>query len=186
MPKIYTKTGDKGESSLWGGQRVGKAHPRLQAYGTVDELNSLLGLAHSKSSQLPALATQLLRIQSELLSCGSDLATPLELDASLKPVRISKDYTRRLEQEIDNFSGELPLLQNFILPGGSELAALLHVCRTCCRRAEREAVAAGSAEELNPEALVYLNRLSDWLFEAARLANQQLGVSEQIWQSPSA
>ena len=175
--KIYTKTGDTGETSLFAGGRVPKDHVRLHAYGTIDELNSVLGLviAHKPN---PDLAAQLIRIQGELLQVGADLATPLDVEAPWIK-RLTGELTTRLESEIDQFDTELPALKNFILPGGTPAAAALHQARTVCRRAERWMVTL--REDINPQTLIYVNRLSDWLFTAARIDNQRAGVEETVW-----
>ncbi|KAB2905418.1 MAG: cob(I)yrinic acid a,c-diamide adenosyltransferase [Anaerolineae bacterium] len=175
--KIYTRTGDSGETSLFAGGRVAKDDARLHAYGTVDELNAILGLVLA-SNMHPDLAETMRRIQRELFTVGSDLATPL--DASPEWIhRLDGKFTERLERDIDQFEAELPPLKNFILPGGTQAAAFLHQARTVCRRAERWAVTI--KEEINPHVLTYLNRLSDWLFVLARVENVRAGVEETIW-----
>jgi cob(I)alamin adenosyltransferase len=179
--KIYTKAGDAGETSLFGGQRVSKAHVRIEAYGLVDQLNALLGIARLHVDDGELLAA-LDRIQSELFNLGSDLATPHEVESS-HIVRMQEADARTLEAEIDRFSAALPPLKTFILPGGSPAAAHLHMARTACRQAERATVRLAREEPLNPHALVYLNRLSDWLFTAARLANQRQQVEDVPWVS---
>lgn len=181
MGKIYTKTGDKGKSSLWGGTRISKSSLRMRAYGSVDELNSYLGVVHSLESLVPQLEKVLNRIQSELMTLGSDLATPLSVPAGLKQVRITSELIIRLEKEIDEMTLELPELKSFILPSGSNAGSHLHYARTVCRRAERETVALGEAEEISPLTLQYLNRLSDWLFTAARYQNLHQGAVESPW-----
>ncbi|KXK15684.1 MAG: ATP/cobalamin adenosyltransferase [Chloroflexi bacterium OLB15] len=177
--KIYTRTGDEGETSLFSGGRVRKDHLRVEAYGTVDELNSLLGLARAET--LPDLAQQRLeRIQNELFVIGADLATPMESSpAWLK--RLTMDVIEPLEIEIDEMTLELPALKNFILPGGTRAAATIHVARTVCRRAERLTIRLKSEESLNPAIIVYLNRLSDWLFTLARWINLRAGEPETRW-----
>lgn len=175
--KIYTRTGDSGETSLFAGGRVAKDDARLHAYGTVDELNAILGLVLA-SNMHPDLAETMRRIQRELFTVGSDLATPL--DASPEWIhRLDGKFTERLERDIDQFEAELPPLKNFILPGGTQAAAFLHQARTVCRRAERWVVTI--KEEVNPHVLIYLNRLSDWLFVLARVENARAGVEETIW-----
>ncbi len=181
-PKIYTRTGDEGQTSLFAGGRIDKDSPRLHAYGTVDELNSMLGLAIAQGVA-PELAAKLNRVQNELFVVGSDLATPLEAEAQWI-VRVRADQTDRLEHEIDAMTERLPPLKNFILPGGTPGAAALHVARTICRRVERWIVAASRQESLNPQVLRYINRLSDWLFVAARLENNLAGREDATWQSP--
>lgn len=186
MPKIYTRTGDEGTTALFGGERVNKGHPRIDAYGTVDETNSLIGLAraHLQGENAPGmdrLDPVLARLQEELFTLGADLATPDDA----KPVieRITADHVDQLESDIDAFDEELPSLQNFILPGGTPGAATLHAARTTCRRAERLAVKAASLEPINEASTTYLNRLSDLLFVLARWANHQQGAREDRWSS---
>lgn len=177
--RIYTRTGDEGTTSLFAGGRVSKGHVRLHAYGTIDELNAVLGLvvAAGVASQLEEA---LLRVQSELFVVGGDLATPLK-SANAAITRVSSEMTARLEQEIDTWEGALPELRNFILPGGGLSGAFLHQARTVCRRGERWIVQLAAVEDVNPDVLKYVNRLSDWLFVAARLANIEAGKSESIW-----
>lgn len=192
--KIYTRTGDEGSTSLFGGARVPKAHPRIDAYGTVDEANSHLGMARallSDDEAFGALRGVLGRLQEELFVLGADLATPSEAK-SVVP-RIGAEHVRRLEEDIDHFDEKLPALRHFVLPGGTPAAAALHMARTVCRRAERLAVRAadpgGADDPINTQATVYLNRLSDLLFVLARVANRAAGEREDIWQpaaSPSA
>jgi len=180
--KIYTRTGDQGDTSLFAGGRISKGHVRLHAYGTVDELNAVLGLALAAGLD-GTLRAAVQRVQSELFSVGADLATPLDADAKWI-VRTSPEMTERLEREIDEWEEELLPLKNFVLPGGCIAGAFLHQARTVCRRAERWLVMVQEAEAITPEALRYLNRLSDWLFVAARKVNVQAGQPEVIWQSP--
>ncbi len=181
--RIYTRTGDRGETHLFGGVRVPKDHPRVEAYGTVDELNSILGLVRAK---LPAgdLQTLLTRVQSTLFQIGAELATARPDDAKLTAhlPRVEPEQVTELERWIDRLDTELVPLRAFILPGGSEVAALLHVARTVARRAERRVVALSRTESLNPEILRYLNRLSDLLFVAARWLNKQAGTEEIPWE----
>lgn len=177
--KIYTKTGDMGETSLFAGGRVRKDETRLHAYGTIDELNSILGVAVALNMN-EALRVLAQRVQSELFMLGSDLATPLDAKAEWIQ-RVSSDITAQLEAEIDAFDAELAPLTNFILPGGTPAAAALHHARTVCRRAERWMVALG--DEINPHALVYVNRLSDWLFTLARVENLRADVPDVVWRS---
>lgn len=182
MKKIYTRTGDEGTTSLFGGERVNKSHPRIDAYGTVDETNSLIGMARAHLDGEPGfdqLDPVLGRLQEELFILGADLATPD--DAKSVVPRISEAHVKSLEDDIDAFSEDLPPLQNFILPGGAPGAATLHSARTTCRRAERLAVKAASLEPINEESTTYLNRLSDLLFVLARWANRQKGVREDTW-----
>jgi cob(I)alamin adenosyltransferase len=180
--KIYTRTGDEGETALFAGGRISKGHARLHAYGTVDELNTLLGLVLAAGVD-ERLQAALERVQAELFSVGADLATPLDAK-SQAIVRVTADLTGRLEREIDVWDASLPTLKNFILPGGSLSGAFLHQARTVCRRAERWVVVLQESEQVNPEALRYLNRLSDWLFVIARVANLRAGRSEMVWLSP--
>jgi cob(I)alamin adenosyltransferase len=181
--KIYTRTGDSGETSLFAGGRISKGQVRVHAYGTVDELNSTIGLAVAAGLD-DSLRLCLERVQSELFIVGADLATPLDADAKWI-VRTSSALVTALEHEIDTWDGSLPPLKNFILPGGTLPAAYVHQARTVCRRAERWLVMLQEIEAINPEALRYLNRLSDWLFVAARMANVRAGRSETVWQSPA-
>ncbi len=179
--KIYTRTGDKGTTGLFGGGRVSKDHLRIEAYGTVDETNSVIGIARG---QLPTaghehIAAMLHRIQSELFILGADLATPV--DAKVQVPRIDPSHVATLESEIDTLTGDLPPLKHFILPGGSTTASTIHLARTVCRRAERSTVALQLQETLNDQAVIYLNRLSDLLFVMARWLNKQAGVSEEAW-----
>lgn len=178
--KIYTKTGDKGQSALWGGVRVSKASKRMIAYGTVDELNSWLG--YVLALELDAeIATKLRTIQEDLLVIGSDLATPEQTERKIKQLRIATESISRLEAEIDSLTVSLPLLKTFIVPSGSLRGAALHYARTICRRAEREVVSLISEEHINDNVLIYLNRLSDWLFTAARYQNKRDGQAESVW-----
>ena len=179
--RIYTRTGDAGETGLFAGGRVRKDHPRVAAYGAVDELNAMIGLARALGVDAP-LDAWLERVQRELFVLGSDLATPL--DSSPAWLTRLDDEAATLEREIDALEDELELLKQFILPGGSAGGAALHVARTVCRRAERAAVSLAAVEAVNPAALRYLNRLSDWLFVVARAANARAGRAEAKWQSP--
>lgn len=177
--KIYTKTGDTGETSLFAGGRVPKSHLRVEAYGTVDELNSVLGLI--RTYPVPEQAQAWLEaIQNTLFTVGSDLATPLDAKADWL-VRLDAAPTQALEQGIDAMTDELEPLRNFILPGGTPAAAHAHIARTVCRRAERVCVALAEAEPINGEVIVYLNRLSDFLFTLARWINLKSGESETRW-----
>ena len=177
--KIYTKTGDTGETGLFGGTRVSKDAMRIQACGTVDELNACIGLvrSHIQDTEIDAI---LHRVQNELFDVGADLAT-LETHPKAASLRISSTLTPELEREIDRFEGQLPLLKNFILPGGSASGAAIHLARTVARRAERCVVTLTKEATVNPEVLVYLNRLSDLLFVLARTVNHRLGESESLW-----
>ena len=182
MKKIYTRTGDEGTTSLFGGERVNKSHPRIDAYGTVDETSSLIGLARAQLEGRPGfdrLDPVLRRVQEELFILGADLATPAEA----KPLvpRIAASHVEQLEADIDRFTEDLEPLRHFILPGGTPGAATLHVARTTCRRAERLTVKATALEPVNEQATTYLNRLSDLLFVLARWANRQVGMREDTW-----
>lgn len=181
--RIYTKTGDVGTTGLFGGDRVKKVHARIEAYGTVDELNAVVGLVRSsypaEGALFRAVDEILARIQSDLFTLGADLATPSGARPSVP--RVSAEMTGKLENDIDLCSEDLPELSAFILPGGSQTGARLHFARTVCRRAERRAVHASQAEEINPEVIRYLNRLSDHLFVLARIANQMKGIDTPEW-----
>ena len=184
LNRIYTKRGDQGETSLAGGQRIGKDHPRIETYGCVDELNSYVGMAcHSAEQQieLTPLAGILRRVQHELFNLGSELATRAE-DLHPKQPRVTAVEVEQLEQEIDKMNETLSMLRSFVLPGGSRINTELHVCRTVCRRAERLAVALSRTESMRAEVIQYLNRLSDALFVWSRWANQRLGIPEVLWQ----
>jgi len=229
MVKIYTKSGDRGKTSLFGGQKVEKDNLRIETYGSVDELNSLIGiitsdLRHPRSNRgsdvrlfesedsseserpkdsilsdprireddrgLEAIAIKLNRIQAELFVLGSDLATPLNVSTSSRKVglrgaskipRITKAFIARLEKEIDTWQKQLPQLEKFILPGGSKIGAKLHLARTIARRAERSIVRLGSQEKINKRDLIYVNRLSDWFFVAARYINKLEKIKETEW-----
>lgn len=177
--KIYTKTGDDGTTSLFSGGRVAKHHLRVDAYGTVDELNSYLGLA--RASEPTEKTGDLLEIiQNHLFRLGADLATPMDAKADWL-VRITIEEIQWLEEQIDTLSETLTGLKNFILPGGVIVAAHLHVARTICRRAERLVVALAENEAINDASLIYLNRLSDFLFTLARYENAQQGEPETKW-----
>jgi cob(I)alamin adenosyltransferase len=178
--KIYTKTGDDGSTGLFGGKRVSKADLRVQVYGTIDELNSYIGLITTKNPP-KELDEPLNNLNNILFVAGSDVATPLEPKPKFEIQRISKDNVLMLEQLIDEYTAKLPVLKNFILPGGTEVSALLQVARTVCRRAERHAVELTETEDLGPHLIKYLNRLSDYLFTAARYANFLAGVEETKW-----
>ena len=179
--KIYTKTGDAGETGLYGGTRVPKDAMRIEACGTVDELNAYLGFVRSQI-QDEEINTILHRIQNELFDIGADLAM-LEAHPKAASLRIPPTLTPKLEKEIDRFEGQLPPLKNFILPGGSTGGAAIHLARTVARRAERCVVTLAKGEAVNPEVLIYLNRLSDLLFVLARTVNHRLGESESLWES---
>jgi cob(I)alamin adenosyltransferase len=177
LTRIYTRTGDAGETSLGDGSRVPKLDPRIGAFGTVDELNSLIGLALAAALDDEQRAA-LERIQNELFDVGADLSVPFEVGDRL---RIEQPAVDRLEQDCDRFNAALEPLKSFVLPGGTEAAARLQVARAVCRRAERETLAASERVEINPLTLVYLNRLSDLLFILARSANAAGGGEEPLW-----
>jgi cob(I)alamin adenosyltransferase len=187
--RVYTRRGDGGETALAGGQRVPKDSLRIEAYGTVDELNAFLGAARQSVEEavsggcdaLEDLAGILLRVQHELFNLGSILAT-LPEDVHPKQARVTDAEIVRLEAEMDRMNEPLPPLRSFVLPGGSRLNADLHVCRTVCRRAERIAVALARQEEIPEEAVRYLNRLSDALFVWSRFASHAAEVDETLWQ----
>ena len=179
--KIYTKTGDDGTTGLFNGERVGKNSLRVEAYGTVDELNTVLGLAISFSCPEP-VKNDLQHTSETLFLVGADLATPINDGIkSQAVVRINEEEITRLENAIDRYEEELAPLKNFILPGGSHSAAHLHNARTVCRRAERLVVELASKEIVNENLVKYLNRLSDYLFNAARFVNHLLDVKDRIW-----
>ncbi len=175
--KAYTGTGDKGETSLYGGTRVGKENPRVEAYGAVDELNSQIGLVRAWLKDRGF--DEILRsVQRDLFVLGGDLATEL---VSAKVPRIEKRHVTNLESVLEGLHGELKPLQRFILPTGGVVGAGLHVARAVCRRAERRVASLAKVESINPEAIPYLNRLSSLLFDLARMANKNEGVSEEEW-----
>ena len=183
--KIYTKTGDKGETSLYGGTRVSKAAARVESYGTLDELNAFIGLAKAEISDEKVLS-QLQKIQFDLFTVGSEAATPTDkmLLANGKnrlDLMISEKEITELELWMDDFDAELEPLKFFILPSGGKAAATLHVCRTVCRRAERAMVFLNETEEVRPELIKYLNRLSDYLFILARYISKISGEKEDYW-----
>jgi cob(I)alamin adenosyltransferase len=178
--KIYTKTGDRGDTGLFGGPRVRKNDPRVEAYGDVDELNAAVGAARAIVED-PELDAELGRIQAELFCVGAELATPHGAKARSAIPPVDPAWTARLEQAIDAWEKELPPLTRFVLPGGTRTAAALHVARTVCRRAERRAVSLAGEAEVENEVLVYLNRLSDLLFVAARVANHRARREEPTW-----
>lgn len=214
--KIYTKGGDHGTTSLFGGKRVEKDNLRVEAYGNVDELNSLIGVIlfdllslrgpHERSnleittSRSAGLAMthgveknikdKLIRVQTELFVLGADLSAPLDIPTKgrsafggkVKVPRIKKTFISRLEKEIDHWEKELPKITKFILPGGSKIGAKLHFARTVARRAERAITALAKVEKVNVNAQIYINRLSDWFFVAARYANKLQHIEEKIWQ----
>jgi len=184
LNRIYTRTGDAGRTRLATGETVSKADARVEAYGAVDEANACIGLARLHTTAEPQLDAMLGRIQNEMFDLGADLATPPAPDeAAGRALRILDGQVSRIEAEIDAMNAELPPLASFVLPGGTPAAAALHLARTVCRRAEREAVRlAQSGAPVNAPALRYLNRLSDFLFVAARYANGR-GSAEVLWQA---
>jgi cob(I)alamin adenosyltransferase len=188
LNRIYTRAGDGGSTKLATGETVRKCDPRVEAYGAVDETNACLGLARLHSPSEPVLDGMLASIQNELFDLGADLATPERDDKALgwTPLRILESQVERLEREIDGLNADLEPLSSFVLPAGSPLATHLHLARTVCRRAERIAVelAHEPGEAVSPAALKYLNRLSDWLFVAARWANKRAN-GDVLW-SPGA
>ncbi len=190
LTRIYTRLGDGGETHLGDMSRVSKLHPRVEAYGTVDELNATIGVALLAPDLPGAFAAWLRRVQNDLLDVGADLSVPAPpADAARDPaagrerLRVGRAYTEWLEQACDEVNAQLEPLRSFVIPGGGPAAAQLHVCRTVCRRAERRAIAVG--EEANPEVVRYLNRLSDLLFILARAANGPAGAggaTEPLWE----
>jgi cob(I)alamin adenosyltransferase len=178
LTRIYTRGGDEGETSLGDGSRVPKLDCRIGAFGTVDEVNSALGLVLSSADLPETLRVPLERIQNELFDVGSDLSVPFGITDRL---RVEQAAIDRLEALCDEFNADLPELRSFVLPGGTEVAARLHVARATCRRAERDALVAEGETGVNPLVLVYLNRLSDFLFIAARAANAAAGRDEPLW-----
>jgi cob(I)alamin adenosyltransferase len=187
LTRIYTKLGDGGETHLGDMSRVSKLHPRVEAYGTVDELNATLGVVLAQGGLPASFAGWLVRVQNDLLDVGADLSVPAppdgEADATGKGharLRVTPEYSQWLEEVCDEVNAKLEPLRSFVIPGGTPAAAQLHVCRTVCRRAERRAIAVG--EECNPEVIRYLNRLSDMLFILGRAVNDGAGAqSEPLW-----
>jgi cob(I)alamin adenosyltransferase len=178
LTRIYTRAGDGGETSLGDGSRVPKLDCRIGAFGTVDELNAALGVVLTDAGLPERLRGPLSRIQNDLFDVGADLSVPFGVTDRL---RVDQAAVDRLEQLCDQLNAELPMLKSFILPGGTEAASRLHVARTTCRRAERDALAANEENGINPLVLAYLNRLSDFLFIAARSANADAGRDEPLW-----
>ena len=178
--KIYTKTGDAGETGLFGGPRVAKDDARVEAYGAVDELNALLGVARARCGD-PELESILAAVQGQLFAVGAELATPAGARAHAVVPPVEPGWIAALEAAIDRFDGELPALHRFVLPGGDPLAADLHLARAVCRRAERRVVTLHRHEPVAAGVLPFLNRLSDFLFVAARIANHRAGVPEILW-----
>ena len=181
--KIYTRTGDNGTTSLVGGKRVAKNSARLEAYGTIDEFNSALGLmcAHSPIADHTELTTLIHTIQSRLFDIGAYLATDNSENPDLQPTGLSQADIDTLERHIDTITPQLPPLHTFILPGGCVAAGHAHICRTVCRRAERRVLTLAETETVSPIVITYLNRLSDWLFIIARYANHLTHTAETPW-----
>jgi cob(I)alamin adenosyltransferase len=182
--KIYTKTGDTGETALYGGKRLSKADIKIECYGTVDELNSTIGVIVSllnESKTHSDIQTQLIKIQSRLFDIGTHLAAEYGKKNLILP-EINNSQIAEMEQQIDQWQAQLPELKNFILPGGNIIAAHTHIARTVCRRAERMVVALTQQEEVQPILIHYLNRLSDYLFVLARYINFTTNTDEIIWQ----
>ncbi|MPY72733.1 MAG: cob(I)yrinic acid a,c-diamide adenosyltransferase [Alphaproteobacteria bacterium] len=193
LTRIYTGGGDKGETSLGDGSRVAKHDPRVAAYGTVDEANAVIGIARAElgremagldagaaKERLERYDVMLSRIQNDLFDAGADLCNPLTQQRRPDALRVSAEQAKRLEQEIDAINGDLQPLTSFVLPGGTPAAAFLHQARTVVRRAEREVTEIAASEPVNPEVVVYLNRLSDLLFVLARHANDR-GAADVLW-----
>ncbi|MCK6542142.1 cob(I)yrinic acid a,c-diamide adenosyltransferase [bacterium] len=180
--KIYTKTGDDGTTGLFGAGRVQKDATRIESYGTVDELNSVMGLVrcHSEDDELDTVYAA---IQNELFILGADLATPMDVKSEYI-VRIKAENTLQIEKRIDSFDARLPELTNFILPGGTRASSYLHLARNVCRRTERLTVKLSKEETINEHVLTYLNRLSDLLFVLARWENAKAGIADTVWKKP--
>ena len=191
MGKIYTRVGDRGTTSLFGGRRVDKDSARIEAYGNVDDLNSLIGVILADFVEvrplleIGPLKRKLFRVQTELFVLGSDLATPMESKLKVKVPRVKKSYSTRLEKEIDTWDKNLAPLKKFIIPGGSPVGAKLHLARTVARRAERSIVTLAKSETININARIYINRLSDWLFTLARYVNKLDNIKEVVWKGRS-
>jgi cob(I)alamin adenosyltransferase len=178
LTRIYTRAGDKGETSLGDGSRVPKLDCRIGAFGAVDELNASLGVVLAEPELPESLRAPLERIQNDLFDVGADLSVPFGIGDRL---RVEQGNVDRLEQLCDEYNADLPELKSFVLPGGTPAAARLHVARTTCRRAERDALTADGENGINPLVLAYLNRLSDFLFIAARWANAEANRDEPLW-----
>lgn len=180
--KIYTRTGDKGMTGLFGGDRVTKSHHRIMAYGALDELNSVIGLLRLHVSKKVAVQDALQRIQHDLFVLGAILATPSShLDQLEKKMTTPTWKISDMEADIDRLTQLAPPMKHFVLPGGTPSSAYAHLARTVCRRAERDAVMLGNEEGIPPEALIYINRLSDWLFALSRAENALAGVADAEW-----
>jgi cob(I)alamin adenosyltransferase len=181
--KIYTKSGDGGETGLFGGSRVRKSDPRVEAYGEVDEANAAIGAARAALGD-PELDAELALVQSELFTIGAQLASPADARARGSVPAVDPAWAARLERAMDRWDATLPALRSFVLPGSAPGAAALHLARCVCRRAERRVVSLAAQAEVDREAIVYLNRLSDLLFMAARVANLRAGRAETPWVAP--
>lgn len=182
LTKIYTRGGDQGETSLTGGARVLKCDTRVAAYGAIDETNAAIGVARTHTTADPILDRILARVQNELFDLGADLSTPTRPDEYTRPaLRITEGQVANLESDIDRLNSELPPLESFVLPAGSAAASALHVARTTARRAERDVAHLGQSEPVSAPARAYINRLSDFLFVAARWANRKAGVADVLW-----
>ena len=179
--KIYTKTGDEGDTGLYGGERVPKSHRRIEAYGTIDDLNSVIGIVISELAG-GELVPVLQAIQNNLFSIGSDLSAPYSVK-NMNVKRIELALAGELEKVIDRYEEKLEEIRNFILPGGSKTASFLHLARTVCRRAERKVVELSSTTEINKNIIVYLNRLSDLFFVLARFENKAADIPDVIWKN---
>jgi cob(I)alamin adenosyltransferase len=177
---MYTRRGDRGDTSLYGPKRVRKDDPRVEAYGTIDELNSVIGVIIAGSDD-QALSSSLKEVQRMLFVAGADAAA--EIGTRQKVPRIGRSHTRRLEEQTDELLAKIPPLSNFILPGGSSTGAMLHVARSVCRRAERRLLTASTSGEMNPELLPFFNRLSSYLFNLSRWVNSQAGKKEDVWKA---
>ena len=182
ITKVYTRTGDKGQTSIVGGIRVSKASARLEAYGTVDELSSHLGLLAAMLSE-GEYHDMIIRVQNNLFNVCTNLATDQSQTPLYDSAKLADGEIELLEKEVDRMVKLLPERQGFILPGGTPVAAQAHVCRTVCRRAERRIVALSEVAQISPETLQYVNRLSDYLFVLAKIINFNAGVSEIVWQN---
>ena len=181
ISRIYTKTGDQGQTSLGDGTRVAKDHPRVTAYGSVDELNAVLGVLLTHCASEPGLSELFRSIQNDLFDVGADLCVPPSaVGENDKALRVTAGQAERLEQEIDRYNENLEPLRSFVLPGGAALAGWCHLARTVCRRAERDVVALLRTEPVNRQVVIYLNRLSDLLFVVARMANDN-GRRDVLW-----
>ncbi len=178
LTKIYTRGGDKGQTSLGNGSRVSKDDIRVDAYGDIDELNAIIGVARLQCNN--AADEILSRLQNDLFDVGADLCTPIEENPKYPPLRVTEEQVIRLEEEIDSLNSELSPLNSFILPGGSQQSAHLHHARTVCRRAERRMVSLAAVENINDISIRYVNRLSDLLFVLARYLNEK-GASDVLW-----